>query len=122
MNTEKEFENIIRKKKADEVLVFLRALNVEERRLLVPLIKKLSKELTGYHQVGNSYEQKATPDQLNGLHYAFFLCCNKKEFEKENPAWLIAKEHLDKILDWHVPSWFSDYVNGFASHDGFLIG
>lgn len=117
MNIEQEFENIIRKGKADGVLLFLRTLSEGERRFLVPLIKKLAKELLGFHQVGNTYKQKATTDQFNGLHYSFFVCYNKKEFEKENPAWIITREHLDKILDWYAPTWFSDYTNSFISRD-----
>jgi hypothetical protein len=117
MNIEHEFEKIIRKKKADEVLVFLRTLNEAERRSLVPLIKKLSKELLGFEVVGNRYQQKATANQSNGLHFSFFVCFNRKEFEKEGPTWLIAKEYLDKILDWYTPTWFSDYINSFSSRD-----
>jgi hypothetical protein len=117
MNIESEFGETIRTKKAEESLAFLRRLSTEERRSLVPVIKKLSKELLVFHEVDGAYRQKATDDQSKGLYYAYFICYNKKEFEKENPAWMVDKEHLDKILDWYVPTWFSDYINGFASED-----
>lgn len=117
MNREQEFEKILRNSKADDMILFLRTLTDAERKALVPQIKKSGKYYLTYEMVGNTYKNKATPEQGNALGYAWFFCYSKKEFEKENPAWLISKEHLDKLLPWYVPDWLSDYINSFASRE-----
>jgi hypothetical protein len=117
MTREQEFERILHKEKADDMILFLRTLSDAERRALVPQIKKSGKDYLTYAMVGNTFKNKATPEQGHALGYAWFFCYGKKEFEKENPAWLISKEHLDKLLPWYAPDWLSDYINSFASRE-----
>jgi hypothetical protein len=117
MDREQEFEKILRKGNAEDMILFLRTLTDAERKALVPQIKKSGKYYLTYEMVGNTFKNKATPEQGNALGYAWFFCYSKKEFEKENPAWLISKEHLDKLLPWYAPDWLSDYVNSFASRE-----
>lgn len=117
MSTEQEFEKIFLKKKADDMLLFLKTLTEQERKALVPQIKSLAKEYLTYQTVGNSYKFKATDDQHRALAYASFICYNGKEFAKSFYAWIISREHLEKIFPWYVPSWFSNYINSFSSRD-----
>jgi hypothetical protein len=117
MSTAKEFEEIFLKKKVDDMLLFLKTLTEPERKALVPQIKSLAKEYLTHHTVGNSSKFKATDDQHRALAYASFICFNSKEFAKSFYAWIISREHLEKIFPWYVPSWFSNYINSFSSRD-----
>jgi hypothetical protein len=117
MSIEKQFTRLLEKQREQESLSILQSLSFEQRRALAPHLAKLSREYFKYEFVGNTYKNKATQTQSHILTYAAFACYNRKEFEKENPSWIVAKEHLEKILPWYCPSWFSDYINSFRERD-----
>jgi hypothetical protein len=117
MTLEAQYTRILEKGRDKELFSFLQSITPEERRSLAPTVKKLAKEYLAYRQQGNTWGSKATENQREILNYSFFGCYNKKEIEKENPAWILGREHLEKFLYWYCPSWLSDYINSFAERD-----
>src|SRR5829696_3060433 len=114
MSNEEQYSLLLKKQREKEALDFLKGLSKEERTALAPHIKKLSKEYFKYEMVGNTYKNKATQAHSNILMYSAFVCYNKTDFQKENPSYILSKEHLEKILPWYVPSWFEEYINSFS--------
>jgi len=114
MSNEEQYSRLLNKQREKEALDFLKGLSKEERTALAPHIKKLSKEYFKYEMVGNTYKNKATQAHSNILMYSAFVCYNKTDFQKENPSYILSKEHLEKILPWYVPSWFEEYINSFS--------
>lgn len=112
MTIEEQYTQLLEKEQEAKTLDFLKTLNDEQRKALVPHIKKLSKEYNKFEQVGDNYKSKATFIRRTIFSYSAFVCYNRKDFEKENSGWIISKEHLDKILYWYSPSWLNDYING----------
>lgn len=107
---------MLEKDRLKEVTPFLKSLTTEQKKSLVPHLKVLSKEYLELRAItrlgGTSYKQKAEGNQRKILSIAFFVCYSRKEFEK---AWvggeIFEKETLFPLLNWHCPSWFSDYIN-----------
>lgn len=117
MTLEEQYTRLLEKGRKTDVLSFLKNLSPNERRSLVPLLKKLSKEYLTYQQHGTTWRYKATEQQRIVLNYAFFVCYNQKEFEKESAAWLVNREFLENFLSWYVPAWLSNYINAFAGRN-----
>lgn len=117
-----QFTSLIERAKEEEVLAFLRALTASERKVLAPVIKKLSKEYNDpiYTRTGNSTRitYKATDAQRNLLQLASFVCMNMADYEKSNfSIWMLGSDYLPKILGWYCPEWFSAFVNKQAGAD-----
>lgn len=119
MNLQEQFTRILAKNRLEELTPFLKGLNAEQKKSLVPHLKVLGKEYLEFSTItrlgSTSYTQKAEGHQRKILAMAFFVCYSRKEFEK---VWLggeiFEKETLYPLLDWHCPSWFSDYINKAA--------
>jgi len=115
-----QFTNIIEKKKEEPLLAFLKTLTPQDKKQLVPLIKKMDKEYREYGPLGGgSYGHiKGTDGQRDMLLLAAFVCFNRAEYDKLfYGAWMVDKERLSKVIDWYCPEWFSDYVNKQADAD-----
>lgn len=117
MTLEERFTRLLEKQREAETLPFLQTLTEEERRQLAPHLKKLRKEYFTYQQQGTTWQIKATDKQRNVLNYAFVVCFNANEIKKENPVWLLSREHLEKFLSWFSPPWLNNYVNGFSESE-----
>lgn len=117
MTLEEQYTRLLEGGREKDIIPFLQSLTDDERRSLAPLLKKLSKEYLVHQQQGNTWRQKATDKQRNILNQSFFACYNRKEFEKENTAWLLDQDCLERFLPWYTPAWLSDYINGFAGRD-----
>jgi len=110
---------ILADKKLDELIPFLKALDVAEKKQLVPAIKKLFKEYTAIVARGNnSYGSRGTAEQQRMLIAAAFVCCDKTEYQKHFYAtWIMEEQLLKKILDWYCPDWFGDFVNKLGDEE-----
>jgi hypothetical protein len=118
MTTEEKFKQIVEDGLEKEILPFLQAATTEERKSLVPTIKKFSKYYLDYIQhPDNSYKLRGTPAQVYVLKCAQFVCLNRKEYETASSLWSVEKNLFDEILPWYCPSWFSDFINGLSSRD-----
>jgi hypothetical protein len=120
MSLLEQFTSILEKERESELISFLKALRNEEKKLLTPLLKRLSKDYFDFIQVPSdgrtSYRPKATSIQRKILETASFVCYNQQEFERG--SWgIIERESLSKILSWYCPNWFSNFINGFANRD-----
>lgn len=112
------FVTIVHKGKRKEIIPFLQSLSPQERKALVPEIKKLAKEYLEFREVGGVFGPKGNERQRIILLYAAFVCCNRADFEKfPMSAAILAKDKLDEVIDWHCPDWFNDYVNRLARQE-----
>ena len=115
-----QFTNIIEKQKEEPLLAFLKTLTPQDKKQLVPLIKKMDKEYQEYGtREGGVYGYiKGTNGQRDMLLLAAFVCFNRAEYDKIwRGVWMVDKERLSKVFDWYCPEWFSDYVNKQADAD-----
>lgn len=118
MTKEEKFKQIVEDGLEKEILPFLQECTAEERKALVPIIKKFSKYYLDYiHQPDNSYNLRGTTMQVYVLKCAQFVCLNRKEYETASSLWSVEKNLFDEILPWYCPSWFSDFINGLGSRD-----
>ena len=88
MTLEEQLNRIIYKDKEKELIPFFKSLTPEDRKSLVPQIKKLHKELSEAREVRTSssisFQTKGSQKQIHNLGVASFICFNRKEFEKLN--------------------------------------
>lgn len=117
MTKEEKFKQIVEAGLEKEILPFLQECTAAERKALVPNLKKLSKYYLDYTHENGNWKQRGNPMQALVLKRAHFVCYNRKEYESSGGSWSVGKDILGEILPWYCPSWFSDYINGFASRD-----
>lgn len=112
-----ELNRIIKKEKEQELIAFLKELPADQKKELVPALKKLHKEYNTYKQsITGSYGYAGTETQRTLVLYAGFVCLSRTEYEKIFSAiWILDEKHLKKIINWYCPDWFSDFVNKQAS-------
>ncbi len=118
--TEQQLLSIVSKNSENDLFSFLRSFTTEEKKQLVPVIKKLIKHFTQFGQIsGNSYGYiNGSNEQRNLMQYAAFGCFNRADYEKTPFAvWILDKAHLNKFIDWYCPVWFNDFVNKQADQD-----
>lgn len=114
MTPEEQYTRILQKGRDQEIMPFMKGLQPDERKALVPAVKRLAREYMTYQQQGNAWRPKADEKQTRIIHYAYFFFYNRKEFEKTNVTWLLSREYLEQFLPWYVPDWLGDYINSFA--------
>ena len=108
-----------------EMLLFLRGLSADDKKKLVPQIKKSAKEYNEYGPLkvdangGGTYGHiRGTNSQRELIQLASFVCFSRGDYDKSPSGfWMLHKVKSTKILDWYCPSWFSDYINKLESQD-----
>src|SRR6185295_12957635 len=61
---------------------------------------------------------KGSDHQRHLIQLASFVLFNLTDYEKSPFAiWILDKKNLDKVIDWYVPEWFSQYVNNLTRND-----
>ncbi len=117
------FITILEKSRDRELIPFLQSLTDDDKKKLVPEIKKLSKEYLDYKEVKtgfntSTYKQKADQTQQSILLVTSFVCFNRKDFEKISfPGWILDEKHLRRVINWYCPDWFSDFVNKLGEQE-----
>jgi hypothetical protein len=107
---------ILEQQQQKELITFLQTLSTEQKKELIPVIKKLEKEYLTVQMVPTGpntarYEQKGSETQRTILLLSAFVCFSRAEFERvNNAAYVLDKKILDAVLDWYCPDWFSDFV------------
>lgn len=102
---------ILNEEKAHEIIPFLKQLTAEERKSLVPTIKKLDREISKIVMTKNSYHTAGSADQHSIIDIASFVCMDQKHYGKNYWSLFRDKEKTGKILEWGCPPWFSDFIN-----------
>ncbi len=102
---------ILNKEKKHEIIPFLKELTAEERKILVPTIRKLNREINKIVMTKNSYHTSGSAEQHSIIDIASFVCMDQKHYGKNYWSFFNDKEQTDKILEWGCPSWFSDFIN-----------
>jgi len=117
MNPNEQLRELLYHQQEKEIIPFLQEITPQQRKELAPTVRKLFKEYDQFIQEGSSYRNKMTEAERTILSYAAFVCYNRNDFAKASATWIIGKEHLDRILPWYCPAWFSDYINSFRDED-----
>ncbi len=113
MDIQQNFTTLIDEDK--DVIPFLKKLPLENRKLLIPTIKKLQKKYGKFVEKkdpkgGTHYGSVGTSDQLEKLNIAGFISMNLKEYKAS--FYSIDQRILDgNFLDWYCPKWLSEYLN-----------
>ncbi|MGG5209855.1 DUF6493 family protein [Chryseobacterium sp. MIQD13] len=102
---------ILNEEKAHEIIPFLKKLTTEERKALVPTIKKLDREISKIVMTKNSYHTSGSANQHSIIDIASFVCMDQKHYGKNYWSLFRDKEQTEKILEWGCPDWFSDFIN-----------
>ncbi|ROI04382.1 hypothetical protein EGI16_09295 [Chryseobacterium sp. G0240] len=102
---------ILNEEKTHEIIPFLKQLTVEERKALVPTIKKLDREISKIVMTKNSYHTAGSTEQHSIIDIASFVCMDQKNFGKN--YWSVFRNinQAEQILEWGCPDWFSDFIN-----------
>ncbi|REC48520.1 DUF6493 family protein [Chryseobacterium pennipullorum] len=102
---------ILNEEQIHEIIPFLKKLTAEERKTLVPTIKKMDREISKIVMTKNSYHTAGSVDQHSIIDIASFVCMDQKNFGKN--YWSIFRniEQTEQILEWGCPDWFSDFIN-----------
>ncbi|AZA82285.1 hypothetical protein C1637_09280 [Chryseobacterium lactis] len=102
---------ILNEEKVHEIIPFLKELSPEERKTLVPTIKKMDREISKIIMTKNSYHTAGSVNQHSIIDIASFVCMDQKNFGKNYWSLFRNIEQTDKILEWGCPNWFSDFIN-----------
>lgn len=102
---------IFNEEKTHEIIPFLKQLTAEERKALVPTIKKLDREISRIVMTKKSYHTAGSAEQHSIIDIASFVCMDQKNFGKK--YWNVFRDvnRTEQILEWGCPSWFSDFIN-----------
>jgi hypothetical protein len=118
MNITEQFAQLLQQERKDDLLSLLQTVTTEQKKELLPGLKRLEKEYTQWGPISegsSTYRSKGSSEQLQMLSIAAFVCYNRKDFEKNYNGSILNKETLDQILPWYCPSWFGDHMNHYAS-------
>ncbi|MDC8101603.1 DUF6493 family protein [Chryseobacterium rhizosphaerae] len=102
---------ILNEGKIHEIVPFLKQLSVDERKALVPTIKKMDREINKIVMTKNSYHTAGSVDQHSIVDIASLACMDQKNFGKNYWSLFRNIEQTEKILEWGCPDWFSDFIN-----------
>ncbi|GEJ45622.1 DUF6493 family protein [Chryseobacterium sp. ON_d1] len=102
---------ILNEEKIHEIIPFLQQLSIEERKTLVPSIKKMDREISKIVMTKNSYHTAGSVSQHSIIDIASFVCMDKKNFGKNYWSLFRNAEQTEQILEWGCPEWFSDFIN-----------
>lgn len=102
---------ILNEEKIHEIIPFLKQLTVEEKKTLVPTIKKMDREISKMVMTKNSYHTAGSVNQHSIIDIASFVCMDQKNFGKNYWSLFRNIEQTEQILEWGCPDWFSDFIN-----------
>ncbi|PWN62197.1 DUF6493 family protein [Chryseobacterium oncorhynchi] len=102
---------ILNEEKIHEIIPFLKQLSVEEKKTLVPTIKKMGREISKIVMTKNSYHTAGSVNQHSIIDIASFVCMDQKNFGKNYWSLFRNIEQTEQILEWGCPDWFSDFIN-----------
>jgi hypothetical protein len=102
---------ILNEEKIHEIIPFLKELTIEERKTLVPSIKKMDREISKIVMTKNSYHTAGSVNQHSIIDIASFVCMDKKNFGKNYWSLFRNAEQTEQVLEWGCPDWFSDFIN-----------
>jgi len=123
MTPVEQFTQIVEQSEENKIIPFLATLSPQERKTLMPGFKKLFNHYFERIQEGNSFKARGNEAQISLLSAASFILNDRKEFEKTYSLYYIMRgDVLNSILSWYVPSWFSEYINGFLNNEVLPFG
>lgn len=94
-----QFKEIYLNNQRDKIIPFLQQLSKEEKKGLIPLLKKYNREWS---------------DATRAILYvALIACCNHTEIKKEQGNIILRETDplLSELLEWYCPEWFSTFIN-----------
>lgn len=109
-----KYNSIIKSGNSQQLITWLRTLDVKTRHTLDMLVKKDVKRLHTYEDLGDGrgWGVAGTSNQLDMLGIAMFCCYSRADLLRNTTDLVYRNNILDRILGWYCPEWFSDFVNG----------
>jgi hypothetical protein len=95
-----EFLEILNRADKEAILPFLKKLTIEERRELVPVLKK------EYKQYDSWRERRDAGDRLPVLQVAQFVCFTATDAKRLNQWDIPNTDVVEQIMEWYCPEWF----------------
>ena len=115
----KELEFLVLKEK--DIIPFLKSLNEEDKKKLLPFLKKFRTKIHAFKEVKGSEKWGYTQYTFKHIYSekcrdlvdkACFVCFGKKEIKNIFIAQkAVSEDYLKTIIPWYTPSWYSDYIN-----------
>lgn len=117
MTLQEEFSKIVAKEQKNEIEPFLRKLEKSDKVSLRKHVKSIAKEYFDWGgQANGRWGRKASNTQTEIINLARFICFDKTEFVRAFRDGLPFKnEELLRLLEWHHPPFFADYLNGLTN-------
>ncbi|EHR8838097.1 hypothetical protein KUS10_003717, partial [Escherichia coli] len=110
IDIKEQYSNIIEAGNSEQLIIFLKSLDVKLRNTLVPLIKKDVKRL--YEQFDRQNGRcKATAVQLDMLGVAILSCFTWNDIKKFSPQLVRQNNIINRVLQWYCPPWFAKFIN-----------
>ncbi len=118
MTKEEQLTQLLEKSKDKEIIPFLQGCTPEERKAIVPTLKKLTKHYTESVQVKpNNWSARGNDQQFYIMKCAHLVCYNRREYESAGSVWGMDQVFFNSMLPWYCPPWFSDFVNSMGERD-----
>lgn len=102
---------ILSEERTHEIIPFLKELKKDDRKALVPTIKKMEREISKIVMTKNSYHTAGSAEQHSIIDIASFVCMDRKHYGKNYWSLFRNMEQTNEILEWGCPAWFSDFIN-----------
>lgn len=115
-----QIESIV--KKEQNIIPLLKTLSPEQKRELVPFLKKLKETIYERYEIvekttwGNSlsFKPKHSEVKRDIVDKACYVCFNKADIKKAyfNVSNLsVSDAFIEHIIPWYKPNWYSDLIN-----------
>lgn len=120
MTIQEQLSHIVSTTASNKIIPFLKSLSPDERKAMVPELKRLSKFYSEtITDDENTFRSRGTEEHWATLAPAFFVCYDRKAFEKTwlGGNYILREDVIYTLLAFYTPDWFSDYINGLANRD-----
>lgn len=109
-----KYNGIIKSGDSQQLITWLKTLDVKTRHTLDMLVKKDVKRLYTFKDLGDGrgWGFVGTSQQLDMLGIAMFCCYSRADLQRNTTDLVSRNNILDRVLDWYCPEWFSEFVNG----------
>ena len=107
---------LIKNDNISAVIPFLKTLSEEDKKELIPTLKKQRKYYLEYINLDDkNWGRRSTENQRKILNMLSFYCFDYQTLKKDQHFWW--EKPIDKIMEFYQPSWLSTYINSFSNDD-----
>jgi len=115
-----KYSQIIASGNSQQMLAYLKTLDDNARRALVPLIKKEARRLHEFYEIKpGRWGQRGSAQQFEMLIVAMLSCYSRADSRsiKAQYFYAVKPEILDAVLSWSSPEWFTALMQKYADQN-----